>query len=384
MSFPAYRDIDLAATPLKWGYYIPGLIEQHRPDIELIEIHLDLSRVGNQLGHLKLSHPDTDYSWLPVRIEHAMRANKKVGLLFEDEWLTECNSQFSDIVNHYQDHSVYCLTQHDRKRIDIHYRGTHGLQGKILELPWVILNECLMYNNAKQHRVPTVISRGSRVYNNQNTFLTLTGRYEPFRKRMLEKLIDHGLDRYGLLTIQNTPGNKCAYDLDDRVAVEPYYPYRDQPIKTHAKMAAQFEQNDHWISCNTRNFLHIEQTYLHYPLAIIPETYFYNYFSTEKSVWPILLGKLFLIFGSAGCMKYIQRFYDIDMSEYLDLEFDRMNIYDDQDIDRKLDLMLDCNREFILNAQSFHDQNYQHLQAARNTLGPNLYRFVQEQVAQIQ
>ena len=384
MSFPAYRDIDLANTPLKWGYYVPGLIQQYRPDIELIEIHLDLTRVGNQHGHLEISHPDTDYSWLPTKIEHALNANQKVGLLFEDEWLAERNDQFTSIVNHYQDQSVYCLTQHDQARIQMHYRGTHGLQGKILELPWVILNECLMYNNAKQHRVPTVISRGSRVYNNQNTFLTLTGRYEPFRKRMLEKLIDHGLDRSGLLTIQNTPGNKCAYDLDDRVAVEPYYPYGDQPVKSHAKMAAQFKQNNHWISCNTQNFLHIEQTYLHYPLVVIPETCPYDYFATEKSVWPILLGKLFLIFGSAGCMKYIQRFYDIDMSEHLDLEFDSIHLKTDQDLDHKLDLMLSRNREFILNSHQFHDQNYQPLQAARNTLGSNLYRFVLEQVALIQ
>jgi hypothetical protein len=318
---------------------------------------------------------------LPARIEHALQDNKKVGLLFEDEWVTGRNDQFSDIVNHYQDRAVYCLTQHDSKRIDIHYRGTHGLQGKILELPWVILNECLMYNNAKQHRVPTVISKGAKPH---NKFFTLTGRYEPFRKRLLEKLLDHGLDKHGRLTIQNTPYNNVAYDLGDRVTVEPHYPYGDQPIKTHAKMAAQFEQNNHWISCNTRNFLHIEQTYRNYPLTIIPETYYHDYFATEKSVWPILLGKLFLIVGSAGCMQYIQRFYDVDMSKFLNLEFDHMPTTTTPQLDCKIDHMLNCNREFILNAHQVYDQHRDQLRAARNTLGPNLYRFVQEQVAQIQ
>jgi hypothetical protein len=238
-----------------------------------------------------------------------------------------------------------------------------------------------MYNNAKQHRAPTVVSRGTSPH---NKFFTLTGRYEPFRKRLLEKLIEHGLDHHGLLTIQNTPSNDHAYSLGDRVTVEPHYPYSDQPIKTHAKMAAQFEQNNHWISCNTRNFLHIEQTYLRYPLAIIPETCTFNYFATEKSVWPILLGKLFLIFGSAGCMQYIQRFYDIDISKFLNLEFDCVYIYTDQDLDRKLDLMLHYNKDFILNAHCVYDQYRDQLQAARNTLGPNLYRYVQEQVARIQ
>jgi hypothetical protein len=71
------------------------------------------------------------------------------------------------------------------------------------------------------------------------------------------------------------------------------------------------------------------------------------------------------------------------MSQFLNLDFDSIDILNHHDVDHKLDLMLDRNRAFVLNAHQFHDQNYQRLQAARNTLGPNLYRFVQEQVAKI-
>jgi hypothetical protein len=382
MTFPAYRDIDLTTTPLKWGYYVPGLIEQYRPDIELISIQLDLTEILNEQGYIKQPHHNFDYSWLPEKIDQALDQGLRVGLLVEDEHVAfSPNQQLINIVNRYCDQPVYWLTQFDQDRINRHYVGTHGIQCKILELPWVILNECLMYNSVKQHRVPTIVSRGS---SHHNKFFTLTGRYEPFRKRLLEKLIEHRLDCHGLLTVQNTPGNDHAYNLGDRVTVEPHYPYSDQPIKTHAKMAAQFEQNNHWVSCNTQNFLHIERTYLRYPLAIIPETCPFNYFATEKSVWPVLLGKLFLIFGSAGCMQYIQRFYDVDISKFLNLEFDRVDIYTDQDIDRKLDLMLRYNKDFILNAHRVYDQYRDQLQAARNTLGPNLYRFVQEQVSRIQ
>lgn len=382
MRFPAYRDIDLAATPLKWGYYVPGLIEQYKPDIELIGIGVDLARICDSRGHVKQSHGKVDYSWLPVEIEQALARGQKVGLLVEDEHVfCPQNHQLTSIVNHYRDQSVYWLSEHDQDRIEKHYRGRHQLQCKMLELPWGMLNECLMYNNAKQHRVPTVISRGA---NPNNKFFTLTGRYEPFRKRLLEKLIEHGLDHHGLLTIQNTPDNNVAYDLGDRVTVESHYPYGDHPNKMLAKMAAQFEQNNHWISCNTRNFLHIEQTYRRYPLAIIPETHYHDYFPTEKSVWPVLLGKLFLILGSQGCMQNIQRFYDVDMSQFLNLEFDRMPAATTQQLDLKLDHMLDLNRDFILNAHQVYDQYRDQLRTARNTLGPNLYRFVQEQVARIQ
>jgi hypothetical protein len=149
-------------------------------------------------------------------------------------------------------------------------------------------------------------------------------------------------------------------------------------------MAAQFLENNMWTGSNTQNFLHIEQTYSNYPLAIIPETFFSNYFSTEKSVWPALLGKLFLIFGSAGCMNYIQRFYDIDLLEFLNLDYDCVERTRDWDIDRRLDCMLESNKNFILNSHKFYNQNYQRIQAARRTLGPNLYQFVLDQVSRIQ
>jgi hypothetical protein len=226
-----------------------------------------------------------------------------------------------------------------------------------------------------------VISRGARPH---NKFFTVTGRYQPIRKRLLEKLIEHGLHHHGLLTIQNTTYNDCEYDLGNLVTVEPHYPYGDHPNKMQAKMAAQFEQNNHWISCNTRNFLHIEQTYCHYPLTIIPETFYIDYFSTEKSVWPALLGKMFLILGSQGCMQNIQRFYDVDMSQFLNLEFDRMPTVTTQQLDCKMDHMLDSNREFILNAHQVYDQYRDQLQAARNTIGPNIYKFVLAQLDLIQ
>jgi len=380
VSFPAYRDIDLATTPLKWGYYVPGLIKQHRPDVELIGIGVDLARICDSDGHVVRPHDEVDYSWLPAEIEQALARNQKVGLLVEDEHVSwPQNQQLTSIVNHYRDQPVYWLSQHDQPRIEIHYRGRHQLQCKMLELPWTILNECLMYNNVKQHRVSTIVSRGAR---DHNKFFTLTGRYEPFRKRLLEKLIEHGLHHHGLLTVQSP--SVCDYDLGNQVTVEPHYPYGDHPIKMQAKMAAQFEQNNHWISCNTRNFLHIEQTYQTYPLTIIPETFYHNYFSTEKSVWPVLLGKMFLILGSQGCMQYIQRFYDVDMSKFLNLEFDRMPTNTTPQLDCKMDHMLTSNREFILNAHQVYDQYRDQLQAARNTLGPNLYRFVLAQLDRIQ
>jgi hypothetical protein len=382
MKFPSYQSIDLTIAKLKWGYYVPALIEQYRPDVRLIGIHLDPTQTCDLHGNLAQSHEDVDYSWLPHKIEQAFRFKKKIGLLIEDEHVCPYpNEQLIEIVNYYQDRPVYWLTQYDQNRIVTHYQVGHRLQCKTLELPWLILNECLMYDKFKQHCGPA-LSFDKIIDNKKNAFFTLTGRYEPFRKRLLEKLVQHDLHTHGLLTVAN---DLHKYNnLRQYVTVESRPPYSDQPIKTHAKMAAQFLQNNMWIGTNTQNFLYIEQTYRHYPMAIIPETSAHNYFSTEKSVWPALLGKLFLIFGSTGCMKYIQRFYDIDLSEFLNLEFDSMESSTDQYVDQKLDCMLESNKNFILNSHKFYNQNHQRIHNARNTIDPNLYRFVMDQVSRIQ
>jgi hypothetical protein len=150
------------------------------------------------------------------------------------------------------------------------------------------------------------------------------------------------------------------------------------PIQHHEKMGAQFLENDIWLSCNTQNFLYIEQTYENYLLVIIPETCQYDYFPTEKSFWPALLGKLFLVVGSRGCMQNIQRFYDIDMSEFLNLEFDSIN-----GIDTKIAVMIDQNRDFILNSKKIYTAYFDKIQAARNTITPNLYKFLKGQLKKV-
>ena len=196
--WPAYQDIVLTSTPLKWGYYIPGLIGQYRPDIELIEIRLDFEKNTDCYGNVKHHHRDVDYSDLPGQIESALASGKKVGLLVEDEHVYyEKNHQLVAIVNRYQDNAVYWLTQYDSKRIQSIYRDRHGLECKILELPWLILNECLVYNYIKRFRVPTTIFSRRHQQDPTSNFFNVSGKYQSVRKQLLEALVDHGQDQYG-------------------------------------------------------------------------------------------------------------------------------------------------------------------------------------------
>jgi hypothetical protein len=388
MSFPAYQDIDLAATPLKWGYYIPGLIDQYRPDIELIEIRLDFAKNTDRWGSVQHRHRDVDYSGLPDQIESALAAGKKVGLLIEDEHVYyEKNHQLTEIVNRYQSESVYWLTQYDSKRIKSIYQDQHGIECKILELPWLILNECLVYNCVKQFRVPTTILLRRHQQDSASNFFTVVGKYEPFRKQLLEALVAHDLDQYGLLTVPDQSRDQYSsqhYTFGQQVHPVLDQPYAGTPIRQHDKMAAQFLQNNIWLSCNTQNFLHLERSYIKYPLTIIPETSMTNFFATEKSVWPALLGKMFLILGPADCMSYVQRFYDVDMSEFMDLEFDSIDPVLPEHFSKKINCMLSRNRDFIINAKHVYAQHRDRFQAAQSTIGSNIYKFVLAQLDQIQ
>jgi hypothetical protein len=146
-------------------------------------------------------------------------------------------------------------------------------------------------------------------------------------------------------------------------------------------IARQVNINGVWVSKNVENYLHIDQKYHHIPLAINPETVTVNFKSTEKSIWPILLGKLFLIYGRPGTMAWIQRFYDIDITRFADTTYDSISGLDSDK--KRLSAMIDTNQELIKNAKHIYQQLQPELESARWTLGKNLYKFFVSQLESI-
>jgi hypothetical protein len=143
-------------------------------------------------------------------------------------------------------------------------------------------------------------------------------------------------------------------------------------------IARQVNINGVWVSKNVENYLHIDQKYHNIPLAINPETVTSNFKSTEKSIWPVLLGKLFLIYGRPGTMAWIQRFYDIDITRFANTNYDSIP---GPDSDKKrLSAMNDTKRDLIKNARDIQAQLHPELELARWTLGKNLYKFFVSQL----
>jgi hypothetical protein len=76
----------------------------------------------------------------------------------------------------------------------------------------------------------------------------------------------------------------------------------------------------------------------------------------------------------------MQKFYDVDMSKFLNLEFDRADV----SIEERIEMMIDQNRDFILNSKKIYAENLDEIQTAKNTITPNMYKFLLSQLNKIE
>ena len=162
----------------------------------------------------------------------------------------------------------------------------------------------------------------------------------------------------------------------------PVHPYRNLKTKWD-KSAAQSQLAGVWISSNVENFLHIEQTY-DMPLIVHPETSPGIFQPTEKSLWPALLGKMYLLYGGPGIMSYIQQFHDMPQTRFADTRFDSVvGDWSEQAYLDRLDAMLSDNVWLIKHAREIYMDLRPELEAARWTIGQNLYNHFLSQLDKI-
>jgi hypothetical protein len=68
------------------------------------------------------------------------------------------------------------------------------------------------------------------------------------------------------------------------------------------------------------------------------------------------------------------------MSKFLNLEFDRADV----SIEERIEMMIDQNRDFILNSKKIYAENLDEIQTAKNTITPNMYKFLLSQLNKIE
>lgn len=351
-NWPSYDQLVQKNYSMPDGYHTLGMINAYRPDIRLISLS----------GH---TIDDKDFGWLKADIDTALENNQKAAIIVWDEdWMWPHNQQLFDLLNSYADDPVWWITQIDRME---EWQENRGLRIKCLEVQWWMLNDCLAYKELYTQPEPTA---------SEHNYLCMLGRYEDHKYKLGKKLYDSGLSDHGLLTVA-TPR---TYPMDvftwAKAAPVKLYPKLNFAL---GKTQRNAQYNDTWASGNVENWLNLEPVFVDVPLIINPDSGFGIFQLNDKHVWPPLLGKLFLIYGRPYVMSTIQRFYDVDISRYANLEFD-----DILDHDLRLEAMIELNRDLIKNCKDIYKELKPELEQARWKLGANLYKFCVEQLDTIQ
>lgn len=349
-NWPSYDQLVQKNYSMPDGYHTLGMINAYRPDIRLISLS----------GH---TIEDKDFSWLKADIDQALENGQKAAIIVWDEdWMWPHNQQLFDLLNSYANDPVWWITQIDRMEEWQNYRS---LCIKCLEVPWHMLNDCIAFGELRKP-----IESSSLSYN----YLCMLGRYEPHKYALGQKLYTAKLTEYGLTTVaypKNYPNATWAQSNPIKL-----YPKLNFP---DGKSRANTKYSETWASGNVENWLELEPVFANVPLIINPDSGFGIFQLNDKHVWPPLLGKLFLIYGRPYVMQSIQRFYDIDISRYANLDFDRI-----LDHEQRLEAMVELNRDLIKDCKDIYQELKPELEQARYTLGSNLYKFCIEQLNTIQ
>jgi hypothetical protein len=363
-NFPRYQDLNLTDYQPVNGYYVLGLLQQIRPDVTFI--------TPEQWINYK------NYAWLDRAIRRALASQQSVCIVPWDEAvLAHNNTELGTVLNRFEHEPVWVATQLD-PRDQIIYRSQFNMRVKMFDLPWLLLNDALSYYRVCSHEAVSVPDQPSHNY------LCMLGRYEPHKFALALSLRDRGLNQHGLITVSD-PDKYPQENLD--FCVPNICPPSDSvsaDATPGARAAARRQYGDIRISGNVKNYLHIEQTYSDIPLIVHPDTTCGIFQNTEKVLWPLLLGRLMLTHGRPGVMNSIQKFYDVDFAEYANLEFDSYEgDWSTQAHAHRLDLMLDQNQDLISTAAKVHQRLQPQLEAARWTIGKNLYEYFVSQLDQI-
>lgn len=362
--FPSYTDLNLTDYPAVNGYYVLGLLQKSRPDVAFI--------TPEQWLNYK------NYAWLDRAIRRALDSQKSVCVVPWDEAvLAHDNTELGTVLNRFENEPVWLATQLD-PRDQLIYRSQFNLRAKMFDLPWLLLNDALSYYRVSS-RVPVSVPDQP-----SHNYLCMLGRYEPHKFELARALRVRGLDQHGLITVSDPA--KYPEDNLEFCVVNENPPTDSVPTDSTpgARAAARRQHGDIRISGNVKNYLHIEQTYTDIPLIVHPDTTCGIFQNTEKVLWPLLLGRLMLTYGRPGVMSSIQKFYDVDFSEYANMEFDSYE--GDWSLDahaQRLDLMMDQNQALIESAAKTHQRLQPQLEAARWTIGKNLYEYFVSQLDQI-
>lgn len=292
-----------------------------------------------------------DYAWLGQRIEQALAAKKTVAIIpWDEDTMYPVVSELAEILNQYSNEPVYWLSFLDPES-QLIYRFPHNFTCKIEEFPWYQANECYLYLHT--HPQVTALQPGP------HKFACLSGRYTPSKYSFVQEITHAGLRDQGIVTVADL--DDYPDDVLQYAEANSYPPY----MNATGNVAPINNLDGIRVTGNTLNFALLDQHYADIPLFVHPETSSGIFPLTEKGYWPILLGRLSMIHARPRYMQNLQRFYSIDLSEIMNLDFDHIDGWTDTDHHRRAAIMLRSNTELIHRARAVVQAKTKELAHAR-------------------
>jgi hypothetical protein len=362
MNIPNLTDLDFDDISLLHGYYSLGIIKKYRPDIEIVPMRLSRND--------QWQHADLNHSLLYDIIQTLLANGKTVFVVPFDEYvMNDDNYNFPETLNKFINDPVYFVTEMDQEQ-SLYWKFQKNLKCKILELPFILVNDAICYYKIKEsaEQIPS---------KSEHNFLCMVNRTEKSKYDLLKKIHQLGLHKYGLVTYR---GVDAPEFVKENFVFNPHGPMDPCNLPTRNRQeAGQVYVNNILVSSNVLNYVHIHNTY-DVPLIINPESTVGIFPATEKSMWPALLGKMYLIYGHQHIMQWPDRFSSYGPGNFCNLLFDQIEGYNDKSHELRLEKMLLDNEYLIKHAKEIYKEHRAGLEENRDNFVFNLYDFFRNQV----
>lgn len=343
--YPDYDNLDLKMYPRIDGMYSLGFVQTHRPEICIIT-------------------DKTESKFDPVdiilQIDHALRKNKKAALFFWDEDFIMPNKhsdELNQLLENYRNEPVYLCSNMDSDQLLI-YTDQREIPIKVVHVPWWYMNMIPAMLDKKTHDYLGPVSQKG------NHWACLINRPDPHKNMLVDALKSYNLQ--GLIQYNHSSSVNSYYLPGDQDGWHSSHDMKRSLIWN--------EKLGYWIDHNTRNITRLEQILGDCPMIINPETTGGIFPMTEKSFWPIVLDRMFILWARPGIMQDIQSYLDYDLALYLDLEFDSIDGYEPQDQLRRLECLIDKNHYTISHARDIYPTVAEQIRNASRNIGPIFYR----------
>ena len=352
--YPSWSGLDLHSYDRFDGMYTLGFIQKHRPDIYL---------VADQ------TESDFDPDLIVPQIETGLEQGKKVCLFFWDEDFIMPSAN-KDRLNReleaYADQPVYLCSNMSGECLLI-YKEQRSLPIKPVHVPWRYL--AYVVNSSKINDLSYFGPAQPRGLE----FACYNNRKEWHRDVLIESLVARGLASIGDITYQ-------SQQIGSGKQPPRYYQDNDRPpsgwvsSNDNRRSIVNHENYPKLICHDSRNVSRLRQMLGDIPLVITAETNLGVFPVTEKCIWPIMLGRMFMIYARPRIMRQLQKYVEYAFEDYLDLEFDSIDGWTRAEQQQRLDCMLDRNLYTINHAREVWESVAIGVQNSARNLPARLYR----------